>query len=79
MNGRVVHVWRKNGREEVRASLETFKGYELAHVRVYVLGEDGAEAKPTQKGIAVKLADLPQLKESVDRLLAEVELTAEAA
>ncbi len=72
----VVHTWRKNGREEVRASLETFKGYELAHVRVYVLGEDGAEAKPTQKGIAVKLADLPKLKESVESLIAAVEAKA---
>ena len=73
MTGRVVHTWRKNGREEVKASLETFKGYRLAHVRVYV------DDEPTPKGIAVRLDQLPALKQSVDALLAAVEGEAEAA
>jgi hypothetical protein len=78
MTGHVVHAWRKNGREEIRASLETFKGHRLAHVRVYVV-EDSEKPKPTTKGIAVKVADLPKLKQSVDALVAAAELEAEAA
>jgi hypothetical protein len=76
MTDRIVHTWQKNGREEVRASLETFKGHRLAHVRVYVQDEVNGP-KPTNKGIAVRLEQLPKLKESVDSLIAAVE--AEAA
>jgi Transcriptional Coactivator p15 (PC4) len=64
---RVLHRFRKNAREEVRATLGTFGGYELADIRVYVADERG-EAQPTRKGIAVRVEDLPQLRAAVAAL-----------
>lgn len=77
MSGDLVHTWRKNSREEVRATLQTFKDYRLADVRVYVVAEN-EEPKPTRKGIAVRVVDLPKLKQSVDALVAAVEAEAAA-
>jgi Transcriptional Coactivator p15 (PC4) len=76
MNGRVVHLWKKNRREEVRASLDVFKGRDVADIRVYVADENG-EPRPTKKGICIRVDDLPRLRESVESLIAAVE--AEAA
>jgi Transcriptional Coactivator p15 (PC4) len=76
MNGRLVHLWKKNGREEVRASLDVFKGRPVADIRVYVADENG-DLRPTKKGICVRVDDLPRLRESVESLIAAVE--AEAA
>jgi hypothetical protein len=56
---RVVYVFPKNTREEVRASLTIFKGYRLADLRVYASDDDGDGDHPTCKGIAVRVEDLP--------------------
>jgi len=64
----VVYVFPKNSREEVRASLTTFKGHRLADLRVYAADENDVE-HPTRKGIAVRVADLPKLLEAVQALI----------
>ena len=71
-DGRVVFVFEKNSREEVRARLRTFKGHELADIRVFATNDDGDGDHPTKKGICVKVADLPKLLEAVRALIAEV-------
>lgn len=63
----VVHSFRKNTREEVRASLGTFNGWPLANLRVYV--EDGNGGRPTEKGIAVRVEQLPELLRAVKALI----------
>lgn len=53
---------RKNAREEVRVSVEEFKGMRLLDVRVRFKGEDGT-MRPGKQGVAVRLemaADLAQ-------------------
>jgi len=65
----VVYTWPKNAREEVRASLTEFKGHRLADIRVYAADDEGDGDHPTRKGISVRVADLPRLREAVDRLI----------
>jgi hypothetical protein len=66
---RVVSTLAGNGRGEVRAYVQEFKGRELAHVRYFMRDKDG-RARPTKKGIAVDVRELPKLAEAVDALLA---------
>ena len=72
MNGGVVTVdeWSKNSRELVRATLSTFHGHRLGDVRVYLVDND---LVPTRKGLAVRVEDLPRLRESIDALIAAAE------
>lgn len=65
---RVVHVFEKNSRERVYATLSTFKGLRLADLRVFAVDEDDVE-HPTKKGISVRVEQLPQLLEAVETLL----------
>jgi hypothetical protein len=68
-NDRVVYVWPKNSREEVRATLTTFKGLRLADIRVYATDDDGDGDHPTRKGLAIQVRDLPKLLEAVQALM----------
>lgn len=54
-----VATIRKNAREEIRVSVEIFKGQELCNVRVWF--SDGVEMRPGKQGLAVRLALLPEL------------------
>jgi hypothetical protein len=69
---RIVYTFPKNAHEEVRAFLATFHGHRLAHIRVFRAGDDDVDY-PTRKGIALRTADLPNLKKAVDALLAATE------
>jgi hypothetical protein len=64
-----VYAFRKNAREEVRASLSTYHGYRLADLRVFVEDEAGNWI-PTRKGLAVRVEDLPALRDAIDALRA---------
>ncbi len=64
----VVYVFSKNSREQVRASLSTFKGLRLADLRVFTVDEHDVE-RPTKKGISVRVEQLPQLLAAVETLL----------
>lgn len=70
----VVHMWRKNDRERVLATLDTYRGYEIADIRVHVLSDGGLV--PTRKGISVRVEDLPRLREAVDALIEAQEFAA---
>jgi Transcriptional Coactivator p15 (PC4) len=63
-----VYAFPKNRNEEVRATLNTFKGQRYAHLRVYVADENDVD-HPTRKGIAVKVEHLPKLLAAVDALI----------
>lgn len=64
-----VYSWPKNSSEEVRAALRTFKGHRLADIRVWAADGEGDGDHPTRKGLCVKVADLPKLREAVDALI----------
>jgi hypothetical protein len=68
----VVNVFVKNAFDEVWAYLQPFKGHDLAHIRVFRLGEN-EEMRPTTQGIAIAVRDLPKLAEAVSALIAAVE------
>jgi len=58
---RVIATVPKNGAEEVRVSLSTFKGHALVDVRVFADLGDEAERRATKKGVALAVAKLPAL------------------
>ena len=68
MNDLVVYAWQKSSREEVRALLREFNGHRLADLRVFVPDGQGG-AKPTPKGLAIRVEDLAHLRDAVDALL----------
>lgn len=72
---RTVYVWAKNSREEVRATLKTWKGHELADLRVWMADDDDVD-HPTKRGLALRVDDLPKLREAVEALIAAVKARA---
>jgi hypothetical protein len=68
----VVHTFVKNAFEEVRAYLQPYKGGQLAHIRVFTPDKNDVD-RPTKKGIALNIRDLPKLAQAVDALLAATE------
>jgi hypothetical protein len=65
----VVNVFAKNAFEEVRAYVQPYMGRQLAHIRVFSPDKNEID-RPTRKGIAVDIRDLPKLAQAVDALLA---------
>ena len=65
----VVHAFKKNRREEVRATLDVFKGVSVANVRIFV-GDSEGEMRATPKGITLRVEQLPELRQAVDALIA---------
>jgi hypothetical protein len=65
----VIYSFSKNRREEIRASLTTFKGFELGDLRVFVASENG-EPIATPKGLSVRVDQLPDLLAAVEALVA---------
>jgi Transcriptional Coactivator p15 (PC4) len=72
---KVVHTFVKNSFDEVWTYLQPFKGHDLAHIRVFTLGDDD-EMYPKKQGITVNVRDLPKLAEAVAALVAAVEARA---
>ena len=68
----VVNVFAKNAFDEVWAYLQPFKGNDLAHIRIFTLGDDD-EMRFTPKGVTVNVRDLPKLAEAVAALVTAVE------
>ena len=56
---KLVATIRKNRREQVQVELSEYQGHDLVQVRIYV--DNGAKFIPTPKGIAVRVALLPEL------------------
>jgi hypothetical protein len=66
--GLVVARFPKNRREEVRAVLKTYMGYPVADVRVWVTDDD-SRVVPTQKGLCIRVEQLPDLLVTVAALV----------
>ncbi|AGT08119.1 transcriptional coactivator p15/PC4 family protein [Paracoccus aminophilus] len=54
----------KNQREEIRLSLDDYKGMQLVNLRIWFKADDG-EFRPSQKGIAFKAELLPAVLEGL--------------
>ena len=62
---------RKNAAEEVRVSLDEFKGHNLISLRVWCDPYAGDERVPTKRGLSVSVRLLPELIEALQRAEAE--------
>lgn len=62
--GASIAAFRKNANEEVRVSLDDFKGHRLVNIRVWFAGDDG-EMRPGKQGLAIRLEQLPQLRDAL--------------
>ena len=62
-----IHRFEKNGFEEVRVSLTTFKGKEYIDLRAYFKGDD-EEMHPSKKGLTLSLDLLPELEVALSKL-----------
>lgn len=58
----------KNSREEIRLTVESFKGMDLVNIRVWYR-DDAGEYRPGRKGIAFKLELLPEVLTALDKAL----------
>lgn len=58
---------RKNSREEVRVSLDVFRGQMLLNLRVWFVDDEG-EMRPGRQGIALRAELLPELRAALDKL-----------
>ena len=58
----------KNSREELRVSVDEFRGRQIVNLRVWFRSEDG-EMRPGRQGAAVKLELLPSLWAAFDQLM----------
>lgn len=59
-----VAVIQKNSREELRVSVETFKGVPLVNLRVWFRNEEG-EWRPGKQGVALRIDRLPELRKAL--------------
>ena len=57
---RIVGTFRKTRSEEVRVSVEQFRGREVVNVRVWWRGDDDGW-RPSRKGLAISTDRLPDL------------------
>ena len=55
-----IATFAKNTREEVRVTLDDFKGHRLINVRVWFRADDDT-MRPGKQGIALRLEQLPDL------------------
>lgn len=56
----------KNSTEEVRITLEEFKGHKLLDIRVWYQ-DDRGEKKPTKKGVSIAASLFPELKATLEK------------
>ncbi len=62
-----VDSFGKNATEEVRATLEEYKGHQLFGLRVWFEAEPGKWVA-TKKGLSLKVELFPELKRAVEKL-----------
>ncbi|HOO70589.1 MAG TPA: transcriptional coactivator p15/PC4 family protein [Spirochaetota bacterium] len=62
----------RNSSEIIRIEVSEFKGKELINIRIWYQAVDGKSGdvvyKPTQKGVALNIAEFEQLKDGIEKL-----------
>ena len=58
-----IHSFEKNKKEQIRISLNEFKGHQYIDIRTFYL--DGADFKPSSKGVTLKKELYPELLKGV--------------
>lgn len=65
-----VAILKKNSREEIRVSLDKFKGSDLFNLRVWFEADDG-QMRPGKSGLAFRVDKLPEFITAANAALAE--------
>lgn len=60
----------KNSREELRVTVEEFKGVPLVNLRVWFVAEEG-NMRPGKQGVALRVDLLPDLRRALEQAEAE--------
>ena len=70
-----IYEIKKNTMEKIRIALIEFKGHKLLDIRVYYDASETRDAdfKPTKKGISIPIDLVREVKEGIDKALAEIE------
>ena len=63
----LLHSFQKNATEEVRISVNTYKGKKYIDIRVYYQ-DDSGDYKPSKKGVALSPELLEELQKGIDKL-----------
>jgi len=71
-DAQVIDSFKRNGTEEVRATLSTFHGQRYLDLRIYYQDE-ADEFKPTKKGINLSVELIGKLVGMVDKLAKAVQ------
>lgn len=61
----IIDEFEKNAMEVVRTVLSDFQGNKYLNIRVWYKPDDGGPPRPTRKGIALHVEQLPELKRAV--------------
>lgn len=64
---RLIHAFQKNALEEIRVSLNVFRGKEYIDIRIFYKGDDG-EYHPSKKGVTLSPDLLSDLQEALKKL-----------
>ena len=63
---------KRNNNEIIRVEVSEYKGKELINIRIWYVADRDAEGKdiykPTQKGVALNIAEFPALKDAIKKL-----------
>ena len=71
MENKIITRFNKNKKEIVQVTLNSYKGYDLVDIRVYVENDSG-ELIATKRGISISTRLIPELKKALEK--AEQEL-----
>jgi hypothetical protein len=74
--GVLIKDIQRNNNEIIRIEVSEFKGKELINLRIWYVADRDTNGnnvyKPTQKGIALNIAEFAELKDGIDRLQAYI-------
>ncbi|MDA9415704.1 hypothetical protein XH81_12750 [Bradyrhizobium sp. CCBAU 25360] len=66
----VDQFWANRRLDAIIVDLSTYQGHNLVNVRKHAMDRDG-KLKPTPKGVAIKIARLPDLAKAINKALAK--------
>lgn len=64
----VITKFKKNATEEVRATLDEYRGKQVIDLRVWVEPDEGKERIPTKKGLTLSVSCFPELKKAIEEV-----------
>jgi len=70
---KTIAEFEKNSREELKVTLNEFKGRQYVDVRVYYRGKEGDEFKPSRKGVMIRPGHLDPLIEALSEARRELD------